>query len=186
MRARKVLLLALIVVACQPKPDLPQLFPVPNAALVDSDGTRVQLDGMKGSVTVYDFIFTNCAASCPIMTNNMRALTPMIEKDAPVRFVSISVDPVRDTPQVLAAYAKRVRNDPRWMFLTGDRQTIVDLSVKGFKLAAGDPVPGGEALLHSSKFVVADKRGVIRAYYDATNGASTKEVARAVKALLDE
>jgi protein SCO1/2 len=87
---------------------------------------------------------------------------------------------------VLSAYAKRVRNDPRWTFLTGDRTAIVDLSVKGFKLAAGDPMPGGEALLHSSKFAVADKDGVIRGYYDATNGNVPEEVARVVETLLEE
>jgi protein SCO1 len=187
MPARKLLLLALIAsIACAPKLDLPKLFPVPDTRLVDETGKAVNLASMKGSVTVYDFIFTSCTGTCPIMTNNMRALTPKIDDGAPVRFVSISVDPARDTPPVLAEYAKRVRNDPRWTFLTGDRQTIVDLSVKGFKLAAGDPMPGGEALLHSSKFAVADKEGVIRGYYDATDGRVPEQVARAVEQLLDE
>jgi protein SCO1 len=103
-----------------------------------------------------------------------------------VRFVSISVDPARDTPEVLSAYAKRVRNDARWTFLTGNRDDIVNLGVKGFKLATGDPTPGGEALLHSSRFAVADKQGVIRAYYDATDGKIPEQVAEAVEALLEE
>jgi protein SCO1/2 len=120
------------------------------------------------------------------MTNNMRAITPKIERDAPVRFVSITVDPTRDTPAVLAAYAKRNRNDPRWTFLTGDREAIVDLSVKGFKLAAGDPMPGGEALLHSGKFAIADKQGVIRGYYEGSDATVTDEVVRAVETLVDE
>ena len=184
MRRSVFFLLALF--ACSPRPELPKLFPVPNASLIDETGKPVQLDSMKGSVTVYDFIFTSCAATCPIMTNNMRALTPRVEKDAPVRFVSISVDPARDTPQVLSDYARRVRNDPRWTFLTGDRQTIIDLSVKGFKLAAGDPAPGGEALLHSSRFAVADKHGVIRAYYDAMDGTAPEQVAKVIDQLVDE
>ena len=183
---RRSLLFLLALAACSPRPELPQLFAVPNASLVDERGQRVQLDTLKGGVTVYNFIFTHCTGTCPIMTNNMRALTPLVEKDAPVRFVSISVDPARDTPQVLAAYAKRVRNDPRWTFLTGDRRTIVDLSVKGFKLAAGDPMPGGEALLHSSRFAVADKTGMIRGYYDATDGNVPEQVAAVVEQLLDE
>lgn len=185
MRGRSLLLLFFLF-ACAPKPDLPKLFEVPDTQLVDETGKSVNLAAMKGSVTVYDFIFTSCTGTCPIMTNNMRALTPKVEDDAPVRFVSISIDPARDTPAVLAAYAKRVRNDPRWTFLTGDRQTIVDLSVKGFKLAAGDPMPGGEPLLHSSKFAVADKNGVIRGYYDATDGNVPKQVAEVVEALLEE
>jgi protein SCO1/2 len=186
MRARNLCALLLLLAACAPKPDLPKLYPVPNASLVDEAGKPVQLDAMKGSVTVYNFIFTHCTGTCPIMTNNMRGLTPLIDRDAPVRFVSITVDPARDTPAVLAAYAQRVRNDPRWTFLTGDRDTIVHLSVKGFKLAAGDPMPGGEALLHSSKFAVADKAGMIRGYYDATDGTVTEQVARVVKTLADE
>lgn len=185
-RSVLALFLLLATLSCRSKPDLPQLFPVPNAQLIDETGRAVQLDAMKGSVTVYNFIFTHCTGICPIMTNNMRALTPKIEKDAPVRFVSISVDPARDTPAVLTEYAKRNRNDPRWTFLTGDRNAIVELSVKGFKLAAGDPMPGGEALLHSGKFAVADKTGMIRGYYEGSDAASADQVVRAVETLLDE
>src|SRR5688572_14337140 len=181
-----LLVFVVVALACTAKPDLPKLYPVPNAQLVDETGKAVNLASMKGSVTVYDFIFTSCSGTCPIMTNNMRALTAKVEKDAPVRFVSITVDPTRDTPAVLAEYAKRVRNDPRWTFLTGDRQTILDLSVKGFKLAAGDPMPGGEALLHSSRFAVADKDGVIRGYYDATDGTVPEQVAEVVEILVAE
>lgn len=185
MRARSLLLL-LALVACAPKPELPKLFPLPETKLVDETGRAVNLASMKGSVTVYDFIFTNCAGTCPIMTNNMRALTPKVAKDAPVRFVSISIDPTRDTPAVLAAYAKRVRNDPRWTFLTGTRQDIVNLSVQGFKLSTGDPSPGGDPLLHSSKFAVADKNGIVRGYYDAADGTVPETVAKIVEQLLDE
>ena len=188
MRARNlVFVFALVLVgACQRKPELPELFAVPDAKLVDETGQSVSLTSMKGRVTVYDFIFTSCAGTCPIMTNNMRALTPKIAKDAPVRFVSISVDPTRDTPAVLAEYAKRVRNDARWTFLTGKREDIVNLSVAGFKLAAGDPSPGGEALLHSSKFAVADKDGIIRGYYNGADGSMPEQVAKVVEQLLEE
>ena len=183
MPVRRLALLVLLAVACHQKSDLPKLFPVPSTNLIDETGKPVNLASMKGNVAVYDFIFTSCRGTCPIMTNNMRALTKEIDKDAPVRFVSISVDPTRDTPEVLAEYAKRVRNDPRWTFLTGTRDDIVKLSVEGFKLAAGDPGPGGDPLLHSSKFAIADKDGVIRAYFDATDGSVTPQVVAAVKAL---
>jgi cytochrome oxidase Cu insertion factor (SCO1/SenC/PrrC family) len=179
-------ILSTAFLACAPKPDLPKLYPVPATTLIDERGQPLSLESLKGNVVVYDFIFTSCAGTCPIMTNNMRALTPLVKKDAPVRFVSITVDPARDTPAVLAQYARRVRNDPRWTFLTGDRNTIVDLSVKGFKLTAGDPMPGGEPLLHSSKFAVADKQGVIRGYYDAMDGTAPEDVAKVVEQLLDE
>lgn len=186
MRRSVLLLLLLALASCRNQPELPSLFAVPDAKLVDERGRAVSLDAMKGTVTVYDFIFTSCTGTCPIMTNNMRRLTQRVPKDAPVRFVSISVDPARDTPPVLAEYTKRVRNDPRWTFLTGDRDAIVKLSVEGFKLAAGDPMPGGEPLLHSSKFAVADKSGVIREYYGGTDGDLADHVAKTVAQLLDE
>jgi protein SCO1 len=186
MSARSLPVLLLLALACQPLPELPLLFEVPDARLIDETGADVQLASMKEHVTVYDFIFTNCTGICPIMTNNMRELTAKIDSKAPVRFVTISVDPERDTPEVLAAYAARVRNDSRWTFLTGDREEIVNLSVQGFKLAAGDPMPGGEPLLHSSRFAVADRNGVIRGYYDATDGNVPEEVAKVVGRLLRE
>ena len=185
-RALPILLILALLPACHQAPELPKLFAVPNARLVDDRGRPMPLDKMKGYVTVYDFIFTNCAGTCPMMTSNMRRLTAKIEKDAPVRFVSISIDPLRDSPAVLHEYAKRVRNDDRWIFLTGDRAEIVKLSVEGFKLAAGDPAPGGDPLLHSSKFAVADKNGVIREYYGGTDGDLADHVARTVDNLLVE
>jgi protein SCO1/2 len=101
-----------------------------------------------------------------------------------VRFVSISVDPARDTPAALQKYASHVRNDSRWMFLTGDLKTITDVSVNGFKLAANGSNP--QSILHSSKFAVADKQGVIRAYFDGTADAAVSQVTGAVDDLLQE
>ena len=180
------LLIVIPLAACQPARELPELYPVPNASLIDENGKAVQLDAMKGSVAVYDFIFTSCTGICPVMSLNMAKVATEVAKDAPVRFVSISVDPERDTPEKLRQYASRFRKDDRWTFLTGERDEIVKLSVEGFKLAAGDPVAGGEPLLHSSKFAVADRNGVIRQYFDGTDPSTAGEVAATVKALLRE
>ncbi len=118
MKPTTALFAALLLTACQHRSELPHLFPVPNAHLLSDAGKPVQLDEMKGSVTVYDFIFTSCAGTCPLMTATLRKVTKQIAKDTPVRFISISVDPVHDTPQQLAKYARRVRNDDRWLFVT--------------------------------------------------------------------
>src|SRR5262245_48163984 len=101
---KRFLLLALIFGGCTHESDLPKLFPVPNAALIDENAKPVRLDANRGYVTVYDFIFTNCAGTCPMMTGTMRRLTAKVDKAARVRFVSISVDPQRDTPAVLRDY----------------------------------------------------------------------------------
>ena len=178
--AVRCLLSAVLLLGCHHQSDLPRLFEVPNAQLVAETGKPVELRANKGYVTVYDFIFTNCAGTCPMMTAAMRRVTAKVDKDAPVRFVSISVDPKRDTPPVLAAYAQRVRNDPRWTFLTGDWPTIKHLSVDGFKLATDDQ------LLHSAKFAVADKNGVVREYVSSLEDDAVEHVARTVEDLARE
>jgi protein SCO1 len=185
---RRLLLPAvLLALACHHESDLPKMFVLPDAQLVSETNKPVRMSEMKGNVVVYDFIFTHCSGTCPMMTATMQKLTKKIAKQSPVRFVSISVDPIRDTPEVLRGYAMYARNDPRWMFLTGDRKTIVDLSAKGFKLAAGDATDAAnESVLHSVKFVVADKKGVIREYYSATNDDAVDHVASTVNELLRE
>ncbi len=178
------LVLAVLAFSCSRQSHLPKLFPVPNATLDCEANKPIQLNTMKGHVTVYDFIFTNCAGTCPMMTATMRRITSKVEKDAPVRFVSISVDPRRDTPAALRTYAAKVRNDPRWVFLTGDGKTITDLSVNGFKLAASGSTT--DSILHSSKFAIADKHGVIRDYYGGTEADVVDHVAGVVNDLLRE
>ena len=181
--------MVLLVAGCSNRQsNLPKLFPVPNATLTSDKGQKVQLDSMQGKVVVYDFIFTNCAGTCPVMSATMRKVTKKIDKDAPVQFVSISVDPRRDTPAQLQSYASKVRNDPRWVFLTGDQKTITDLSINGFKLAIAnnDGGPGSEAVLHSSKFAIADKHGIIREYHSGIDSESVTKVAETVNELLRE
>jgi protein SCO1 len=187
MSRRLLLPVVLLTLACHHESDLPKLFPIPEARLVSEAGKPVTMNGMKGQVVVYDFIFTHCSGTCPMMTATMQKLTKKIPRDAAVRFVSISVDPIRDTPEVMRGYAMYARNDPRWTFLTGDRKTIVDLSINGFKLAAGDATgTPDESVLHSVKFVVADKKGVIRDYYAATNADAVEHVTGVINELLRE
>jgi len=187
MKNALVLLAAVLLAGCGHQSDLPRLFAVPDASLVDEMNRPVQLASNRGYVTVYDFIFTNCAGTCPMMTSTMRRLTSKVDKDAKVRFVSISVDPRRDTPEVLHKYAAKFRNDSRWAFLTGDARTITHLSVDGFKLAAGTgSATPDESILHSSKFAIADKDGFIREYYGALNDDAVDHVAATVNDLARE
>jgi protein SCO1/2 len=176
-----------VLVSCRRSEPLPQLFPVPDATLVTDASKPLKLSSMKGYVTVYDFIFTQCAGTCPLMTQTMNAIAKAIPAGEPVRFVSISVDPKNDTPEALGRYAKAAGRDSRWIFLTADRDTIMRLSTQGFKLALDDAPPqGSEAILHSTKLVVVDKSGTVRAYHDGTALESRKNVVRDITTLLEE
>lgn len=101
--------------------------PAPAFALVDQTGSPVSWDALRGNVLLVDFVFTSCPGPCPILTSRhvalQRELSP--ELRARTRFVSISLDPVRDTPAVLHAYAEARGVDlEHWSFLTGDPDSV--------------------------------------------------------------
>jgi len=102
-----------------PRPGL-EGYSIPAFSLVDQDGEPVDESVLEGEITVVAFVFTNCQLACPAITANMKIVFSDLE-DTAVRFLSISVDPERDTPEVLRAYADRMSIDTsRWLFLTGD------------------------------------------------------------------
>ena len=157
---------------------------VPEFTLTESSGRTVKLQDVLGKVWIADFIFTSCAGSCPLMTSQMRKLQDALPRE--IGLVSFSVDPNRDTPEVLAQYAKQYQADPqRWMFLTGDRAMLYDLSARGFKLAVDDSQgTEQEPITHSSRFVLIDKDSRIRGYYSGTEEGDLKQLMLDAKSLL--
>lgn len=122
---------------------------------------------LGGHPWVAGFIFTSCAGPCPALTSNMARLQGRLPKE--VKLLSFTVDPDRDSPEVLKAYAARFAADPgRWYFLTAGKARLYPLLRQGFKLAAvEDPgAPSGLRVTHSTKLVLVDSEGRIRGYYD--------------------
>ena len=113
-----------------------------------------------------------------MISSRMSELQKPLEK-TDVHLVSFSVDPEKDTPQVLRGYADKLQADPaRWDFLTGPKSTIYKLSHDGFKLAVSDGSGEQGIPVHSTRMVLVDRHGDIRGYYDATEAdAITKLVA---------
>lgn len=113
---------------------------LPEFSLVERDRRRVSRADLLGSVWVANFIYTRCTDTCPLQSASMAALQRDFPGDRRLRFLSITVDPKRDTPTVLAEYAVRYDADrERWWFLTGDKQAIYALIREGFRLSVDDP-----------------------------------------------
>lgn len=145
---------------------LPEIGPVPAFGLMDETGTPVDESIFRGKVSVVDFIFTTCAGICPMMSGRMAWLQEELRDHPDVRFVSFSVDPATDTPEVLTEYGKRYGAIPgRWTFVTGDRKQIYEMTQNGFHL--GLEAEGEDAIIHSPRFVLVDRKGSIRGYYDS-------------------
>ncbi len=107
-----------------------------------------------------------------------------------VRLVSISVDPERDTLELLSRYTGRYKADlDRWLFLTGKRGDIRRLAQEGFRLSAGRLGENGRSntigpILHSSRFVLVDRQARVRGYYDSRDVAALQRLRRDVSELL--
>jgi protein SCO1/2 len=162
----------------------PVLGEVPEFSLTNRDERTVRRADLAGSPWVADFIFTRCAASCPMMSLRMERLNRDLPADLPVRLVSFTVDPDYDTPAVLERYAASFKAPARWLFLTGPRDEMHRLSKEGFKLAvdAGGG-PQDEPILHSTRFVLVDGEGKIRGYYEAFDEESMKKLRQDLEAL---
>jgi protein SCO1/2 len=156
---------------------------VPDFSLTNQQGEPLGLSDMAGKIWVADFIFTSCPTICPAMTQEMARLQSEFVAD-PLYFVSFSVDPERDTTEVLTRYAKAYgADDRRWHFLTGDKAQIYQLAEQGFSLAAGH---NGSEILHSPRFVLVKADGNIQDYYDSRSPPAMLRLRRDVKTLLRE
>jgi cytochrome oxidase Cu insertion factor (SCO1/SenC/PrrC family) len=179
-----VYLSLVLITACKREPELPKYYALPDFTLTDQTDKTVKLADLTGHVWIADFIFTNCGGTCPVMTDKMRMLHDTLP--AAVRMLSITVDPSRDTSKVLAQYAaEHGASRDRWLFLTGDKQALYDLCVKGFKLPLDDT--GGTALepiAHSTRFVLLDRDSQVRGYYSGTEEEDLKRLVEDAKKLL--
>ncbi len=161
MKRWAVTILAALLASCiQPKP-LETLGQVPDFQLTDQNGRTFDSKSLAGHIWVADFIYTNCDGPCPMMTSHMHRLQDQTAATPDVKLVSFTVDPARDTPPVLAAYAKHFKADPeRWFFLTGDQPRLNEIALTGFKLNSVDG-----SMTHSTRFALVDAKGRIRGYY---------------------
>jgi protein SCO1 len=169
---------------------LPVYSKAVNFQMVDQNGEAFQSDSLRGSVTLVNFIFTSCPSVCPLLTRQMKAVQEATKGfKPPVRLVSISVDPERDTPTALKAYGTREGADfSRWTFLTGPLQTVRKVVVEGFMNALGEKTPvQGEPdlydIVHGRNFVVLDANGNIRAFRQLEKPEAVADLVTLLKSL---
>jgi protein SCO1/2 len=160
---------------------------VPNFQLVNQNGAPFGSAQLLGKIWIADFIFTTCPGPCPMISTRMSELQKPLEK-TDVHLVSFTVDPTKDTPEVLRGYAENLHAQPgRWDFLTGAQSAIYNLSRDGFKLAVSDGRGEAGIPVHSTRMILVDRFGEIRGYYNATEpDAVTKLLADTNHLLRDQ
>ncbi len=147
-------------------PSLPRIKPAPDFALPDTSGRLVRLSALRGRVVLVSFIYTSCTDACPLVTQRMAVLGDRLERGglgARVHFLSITVDPGRDSSEVLARHAARFRaNGARWQFLRDEPERLeAVLAVYDEWVRAR---PGGD-IDHPARLYLIDGGGVVREIY---------------------
>jgi protein SCO1/2 len=144
---------------------LPKIAPAPEFSLTSQDGGRVTLADLRGKVVAVTFIYTLCTSTCPVLTPTMSFIQDQLGPDfgTKIAFVSISVDPERDTPEVLKEYGQAFgANLAGWAFLTGTPDAIRDVTrrygVFTSRTADGD-------VDHAFLTSIVDQCGILRVQY---------------------
>lgn len=164
-------------------------FTIPPFSFIDRYGRPFTDAQTESKIIVSDFFFTRCTTICPRMKLHLQQLQLKLDDPAfeDVVFLSHTVDPEHDTPEVLDRHARKLQADTaRWKFLTGEKEDIYSMAVKGYLVPAQEDVLDPEGFLHSEMFVLVDKQKRIRGYYDGTSTEGMNELAADIKMLLKE
>jgi len=153
-------------------PALPVIGQVADFTLTNQLGQAVTLADLQGRVWVADIIFTRCAGPCPRMTQQMAELQKALPASSNARLISLTTDPVYDSPEILQRYGERYgAKAERWWFLTGAARQIADLAIDSLKLTAMEKQPEerenpADLFIHSTIFVLVDKQARLRGVFE--------------------
>lgn len=147
---------------------LPKMGPAPAFALTSQDGVTVRLADLRGKVVAVTFIYTLCTATCPVLTPMQVLVQDRLGREfgSSIAFVSITLDPDHDTPELLRLYAQTYGADlGGWAFLTGSPEDIRDLTARYGLFSRRD---ASGAVDHSLLTSIVDRRGFLRVQYLGT------------------
>ena len=153
---------------------MPVLGQIADFTLTNQLGHPVTLGSLRGHPWVVDVIFTRCAGPCLKMSKQMMELQRALPPNSQARLVTLTTDPEYDTPSILKIYSERFQADTnRWMFLTGPKPAIQAVIRDSLKLTAVEKGPKErdtpvDLFIHSTIFVLADKKGQLRGIYETT------------------
>lgn len=153
------------------KSALPVLGQIAGFTLTNQDGKVTTLADLTNHVWVADIIFTRCAASCPIMTGQMKSLQAALPTASEAKLVTLTTDPDYDSPAILKRYGEHYGADfNRWTFLTGTKKELAGLATDSLKLGYTPVQPKDQKspvdlFVHSTIFVVVDKQARLRGIF---------------------
>ena len=143
---------------------------VPDGTFVDENGRKRDFRSFQGRTVVLTFIYTRCPMPtfCPLMDRNFAAIQKKLKDEAMARrvhLVSVSFDPLTDTPPVLKQHAKQLGADPAvWTFLTGNRDEIDQFAAR-FGVSVARAMNDQRDITHNLRTAVVDEQGKLVKVY---------------------
>ena len=155
--------------------------------LVNQNGEIITNKNYKDKIYISDFFFTRCQSICIPMAYNMAELQEYYKTDDDIKFLSHSVTPKMDSVSVLKAYAeKKGVNDGKWNVTSGSKKHIYELARKSYMVVQESGDGGENDFIHKENFVLVDKEGRIRGYYDGTDRKAMEKLKADVAILKEE
>ncbi|MFC4766505.1 SCO family protein [Effusibacillus consociatus] len=172
----------------QPANKLPVQGQISNFTLENTEKKPVSLDNdLKAKAKLVYFFYTNCHDVCPITTKRMETILGKLKQQVPnadIQLISITVDPNRDTADVLKQYAKQFNADPNtWAFLRGTKEQT-DAVMKQFHVSAEEMM--NHDIMHSDRLFLLDEKNQWRNSYLMGTGVKDEEIIADIKTLLAE
>lgn len=155
-------------------------------------GRTITESEVKGKVYVAEYFFTTCKSICPVMNKQMTRVYKAFNDNPNVCILSFSVDPEVDTVAQMNRYAEEhgVKDDGMWHFLTGDKEELYKLARTSFFVLkpaeAQNLGDAGSDFIHTNNFVLVDREGRIRGYYDGTSDKEVTKLLSDIQKLLRE
>ncbi|GAB2562102.1 SCO family protein [Gracilibacillus alcaliphilus] len=152
-------------------------------SFIDQHEKPFGTDDLNGTVWIASFIFTNCNTVCPPMMFEMASLQKEIEEnDLKVEFVSFTVDPNLDTPEVLRAYVQQfTNNETNWHMLTGySQETIEEFAREQFQTIVQKPDTSNQ-VIHGTNFYLVDDQGYVLNEFNYIDESYVEEVIKKIK-----
>lgn len=159
---------------------------IPDFEFVNQDSMTVKNEDLENHIYLADFFFTSCPSICPVVKKQMLRIYEKYKDEEKVKLVSHTIDPKRDTPAKLKKYAADLGVDTdKWIFLTGDKDSLLEIANDYFVAALEDPeAPGG--FDHSGKIILVDTRRHIRSFAEGTEPDDVTRLLKDIQTLLDE
>jgi protein SCO1/2 len=187
-------IILLLSISCKEKLPLDKDLTKKNYNLINQEGEDVVFpEIIKGHIIVMGFIYTHCPDICPMTTHNMYLTQKKLKEDGidDVKFVALSFDPDRDSPEVLRKFAEiRELDFKSWTLLTGDRTTVNELlkrfDVRAIKTDENLDEDGilEYSMMHTDRISLIDENGRLRKNYKGST-LNIEEIVNDIKTLMD-